>query len=136
LHHRQFAVRAGADNKLPAFPGYFFLDGQRRVSELLAEFLGGFLFALADFATINYDIVLLRAAFDLDGAERKFVETHTRTPFGTWLQSLFLDVVAEKADRAARRSCWRSAGTRYLFSCSVIAKIFEKVFLQPWQKNS
>ena len=68
---------AGANDKLAAFPGYLFLDGQRRVSELIAELLGGFLLALADFTAINYDIVLVRAAVDPNGAEREFVETHT-----------------------------------------------------------
>jgi len=73
-------VRAGSDHGALTFPGYLFLDGQRRVAELIAELLGRLLLAFADFATINHDVVLLGAAVDLDGAESEFVETHTRTP--------------------------------------------------------
>src|SRR5438876_3747117 len=45
-HHWKPAVRAGSDHEALTFPGYLFLDGQRRVAELLAEFLGRFLLAL------------------------------------------------------------------------------------------
>jgi hypothetical protein len=40
----------------------------------------GLFLPLADFTTINYDIVLLGTAVDLNGAEREFVEMHMRTP--------------------------------------------------------
>jgi len=80
LHHRQVAVRAGANDKSSAFPRYLFPDGQRRVAELLAESLGGLFLAFANFTPINYDIVLIGAAVNLDRAEREFVELHTRTP--------------------------------------------------------
>src|SRR5438876_11939227 len=80
FHHWKPALRAGSDHEALTFPGYLFLDGQRRVAELLAEFLGGFFLAFADFAAINYDIVLIGAAVDLDGVGSEFVETHTRTP--------------------------------------------------------
>jgi hypothetical protein len=50
------------------------------VAELVAELLGRFLLAFADLAAINYDIVLVGAAVDLNGAEREFIETHMRTP--------------------------------------------------------
>src|SRR5438876_5983957 len=79
-HHWKRAVRAGSDHEALTFPGYLFLDGQRRMTELPAESLGGFFLAFADFAAINYDIVLIGAAVDLDGAESEFVEMHTRTP--------------------------------------------------------
>src|SRR5207244_2719085 len=74
------SVRAGSDHEALTFPGYPFLDGQRRMTELPAESLGGFFLAFVDFAAINYDIVLIGAAVDLDGAESEFVEMHTRTP--------------------------------------------------------
>src|SRR5438876_9555454 len=80
FHHWKPAVRPGSDHEALTFPGYLFLDGQRRVAELIAELLGGFLLAFADFTAINYDIVLVRAAVNLNGAESEFVETHTRTP--------------------------------------------------------
>jgi hypothetical protein len=93
FHHCESAVRAGSDHEALAFPRYLFLDGQRRVAELLAEFLGGLLLALADFAAIDHDIVLVGAAVDLDGAESEFVEMHTRTPW-RWPHALLLDVRA------------------------------------------
>ena len=80
FHHWKPAVRAGSDHEALTFPGYPFLDGQRRMTELPAESLGGFFLAFVDFAAINYDIVLIGAAVDLDGAESEFVEMHTRTP--------------------------------------------------------
>jgi hypothetical protein len=45
------------------------------------NFFGWFLLALANFAVINDDIVLVRVAVDLDQAEREAVETHARTPW-------------------------------------------------------
>jgi hypothetical protein len=39
------------------------------VGELLSKFLRRFFLALADFATINDDIVFVRAAVDPDGAK-------------------------------------------------------------------
>jgi hypothetical protein len=50
--------------------------------------------------------MFVRAAIDLDGTEREFVEEDTRTPAG--LQALFFDVIALKADR---RPLWRDAGS-------------------------
>ena len=41
-HHWKPAVRAGSDHEALTFPGYPFLDGQRRMTELPAESLGGF----------------------------------------------------------------------------------------------
>src|SRR5262249_1733398 len=55
-----------------------FLNQQWAVAELLAEFLGSLLLALADLATIDDDVVL--STVDLNGAEREFVEAHARTP--------------------------------------------------------
>src|SRR5207247_5153543 len=80
FHHWKPAVRPGSDHEALTFPGYLFLDGQRRVAELIAELLGGFLLAFAVFTAINYDIVLVRAAVNLNGAEREFVGIHTATP--------------------------------------------------------
>ena len=48
------------------------------MAELLLKFLGWFFLSFADFAAINDDIVLVRAAVDLDGAEREVVETGDR----------------------------------------------------------
>src|SRR5207245_10408113 len=74
------AVRAGSDHEALTFPGYLFLDGQRRVAELIAELLGGFLLAFENFPAIDHNVVLVGAAVNLNGAKREFIETHTRTP--------------------------------------------------------
>src|SRR6266480_5073521 len=79
FHYWQPAVRAGSDHKSLTFPGYFFLNRQWRVAELLAEFFGWLLLAFANFAAINDDIVLVRIALDLDRPEGEFVETHRGT---------------------------------------------------------
>src|SRR5215467_8868714 len=42
--------------------------------------LEGFFLRLRILPAINNDIMLVRTAVDLNGAEREFVETHTRTP--------------------------------------------------------
>src|SRR5207245_3880359 len=81
FHHWKPAVRAGSDHEALTFPGYLFLNGQRRVAELIAELLGGFLLAFANFSAIDHNVVLVCAAVDLERTERKFVETHTRTPW-------------------------------------------------------
>src|SRR2546425_3886093 len=80
FHHWKPAVRAGSDHEALTFPGYLFLDGQRRVAELIAELLGGFLLAFENFPAIDHNVVLVGAT-DLERTERKFVETHTRTPW-------------------------------------------------------
>src|SRR5207247_7745298 len=80
FHHWKPAVRAGSDHEALTFPGYLFLDGQRRVAELIAELLGGFLLAFENFPAIDHNVVLVGAAVNLNGAKREFIETHTRTP--------------------------------------------------------
>ncbi len=50
------------------------------MAELVAELLGGFFLAFTNFAAIDDDIVLVHGAVNLNGAEREFVETHTRIP--------------------------------------------------------
>ena len=65
--------------ELVALPGDFLVYRERRLDKLLSKFLGGLFLALADFAAINDDIVFVSAAVDLNGAEREFVEGHTRT---------------------------------------------------------
>jgi hypothetical protein len=62
------------------FPGYFFLDRQRRVPVFFPESLRGFLLALSDLATIDHDIVILRYVVDLKRAEREGVEMHWPPP--------------------------------------------------------
>jgi len=72
--------------------------------------------------------VLVRAAVDLNGAEREFVETHTRTPSG-WLHALFFDVRAEKADQHCSTFLLQQCGQAiFSLSCRAMVKIFENVF--------
>src|ERR1700758_5437375 len=79
-------------------------------AELFSKFLRRLFLALADFAAINDDIMFVRAAIDLDGTEREFVKTHTRTP--ARLQAIFFDVIALKADRHCSSSLLPQCGQR------------------------
>ena len=75
IHHRQAAMRSGADDKPHAVPGDVLFNGQRRVPETVAELLGRLFLALADFATINNDdVVLVSRAVDLERTERETAE--------------------------------------------------------------
>ena len=80
LHHGQPAVGTTASDELMASPGDFLFYRKRRVAEPISKFLRRLFLALADFAAINDDIMFVRAAVDLDGAEREFVDADTRTP--------------------------------------------------------
>ena len=71
LHHWQSAVGSGADHQLAALPGNVFLDGKRRVAELVAEFLGGLFLAFPNVAAINHDILVVCVAIEMDRAESK-----------------------------------------------------------------
>src|SRR5437879_5524826 len=81
FHHWKPAVRTGSDHEALTFPRLSFPRQTAAWAELLAEFLGRFLLALAKFAAIDHNVMLVGAAVDLDGAESEFVETHTRTPW-------------------------------------------------------
>src|SRR5207245_9228159 len=80
LHHGESGVCTIADHKLAAFPGYVFFNGKWRVAEQLAEFLGRLLLAFGDPPAIDQNVVFVAATVDFERAERKSVETHTRTP--------------------------------------------------------
>jgi hypothetical protein len=110
LHDGQSTVCTSANDNLAASPGDFLFYRERSVAELLSKFLRRLFLALADFAAINDDIMFVRAAIDLDGAEREFAEAHTRTPAG--LQALFFDVIALKADRHGSTSLLPQCGQR------------------------
>jgi hypothetical protein len=92
--------------------------------------------AFADRATVNHEIVLVRAPIDVEGAEGEFVEVHTRL-LGESLQALFLEVMAEKADQLCSTSLLPQSG-QMTSPCSYSASVstFENVLLQAWQKNS
>jgi hypothetical protein len=136
FHDGQLSVSAAADNKLSAVPRKSFLRGQRRVTELVAEFLGRLLLAFANFALINDDVMLVCLAVYLNGPEGEFFKTYTGSLDRT-SQALFLDVTAENADQRCSTFLPPQNGQAvFSLSCSVIVRILENVFLQPLQKNS
>jgi hypothetical protein len=72
---------------LAAFPGYVFFNGKWRVPKLLAELLGCFFLSFRDFPAVDHDIMLIRTAIDLDGAEGEIVKLHRRL-LGKWSGAL------------------------------------------------
>ena len=80
FHDGQAAVGSGADDEALALPGDLFFEGQGRVAELVAEFLGRGFPALADFAAVDDDVVVDGRAVDLDSAEGEFAEVHGAAP--------------------------------------------------------
>jgi len=53
VHHRQAAVRSGADHQPMTFPGDLLLYGERRMPEVIAESLGRFFLARANHAAVD-----------------------------------------------------------------------------------
>ncbi len=53
VHHRKRSISSRADYEALALPGYLFLDRDRGMSELLAEFFRGLLLALANPAAVK-----------------------------------------------------------------------------------
>jgi len=70
LHDGQSTVCTSADDNLAASPGDFLFYRERSAVELFSKFLRRLFLALADFTSINDDIMFVRAAIDLDGTER------------------------------------------------------------------
>src|SRR6516225_5644010 len=65
LHYREATMCPGADHQPLAFPRDVLFDRQRRVSELVAKLLGRLLLAFADFAAINYHIIIVGGPVDM-----------------------------------------------------------------------
>src|SRR5215472_1477654 len=76
FHYRQSAIGAGADDELTAFPRYLLVNGQGRVSKVVAEFLGPLFLAFAYFPAVNEDVMRVSVAIDLEGAKGETVEAH------------------------------------------------------------
>src|SRR5712692_1387325 len=57
FHHRQSTVSPGTDHEAAAFPGNLLLNGQRRVSKVVAELLRRLFLAFADLPAVNEDIM-------------------------------------------------------------------------------
>src|SRR5437899_2511642 len=60
--------------------------------------LDAFFFRLEIFPAVDHDIMLIRTAIDLDGAEGEIVKLHRRL-LGKCGQALFFEVMAENADQ-------------------------------------
>jgi hypothetical protein len=102
LHDWQTAMGSGADDEPLAFPGDLFFEGQGRVAELIAEFLGRGFLAFADFSAVDDNVVLVGAVVDLDSAEGEFTEVHVRPPVPV-VQDFFA-VTAVKVDQRGSTS--------------------------------
>ncbi len=76
VHHGQLAVRPAPDYKALAFPRDLFFDGQRRVAKLLTESLRRLLLALANFPTVDDEVVLLGGFVNAKRAKTKVSEVH------------------------------------------------------------
>src|ERR1019366_10777765 len=105
------------------------------MSKLVAELFRRFLLALADLAAVNHHVVVAGDAIDPDGTEGKLVEAHRCTfPHD---HALFFDVMTVKADQRCSIFLLPQCGhTTSPFSYSARDRIFEKSFLQAWQKYS
>src|SRR6266568_9076378 len=76
VHHGQLAVRPAPDHKALAFPRDLFFDGQRRVAKLLTESLRRLLLALANFPTVDDEVVLVGGFVNAKRAKTKVSEVH------------------------------------------------------------
>ena len=68
LHDRQGAASC-ADHEACAFPRYLLFERERRVAELLAEFLGRLLVALAHLSAVDHHVMVIGDTVDAEGAE-------------------------------------------------------------------
>src|SRR6266851_9782293 len=76
VHHRKRSISSGADYEASALPGHLLLNRDRSVPELLAEFLGGLLLALANLAAVDDHVIFEGDTVDFDRTEVKFAEVH------------------------------------------------------------
>src|SRR6516164_1869773 len=80
FHHRQTTMCAGTDHQPLAFPRDVLFNRQRRVSELVAKLLGRLLLPLADFAAINYHVIVVGGPVDTNRTKGKIFEAHMPPP--------------------------------------------------------
>src|SRR5438552_1705278 len=76
-YHGQLAVCPAPDHKALAFPRDLFFDGQRRVAKLLTESLRRLLLALANFPTVDDEVVLVGGLVNAKRAKTKVSEVHS-----------------------------------------------------------
>src|ERR1700732_2692443 len=87
VHHRKRSISSRADYEPFALPGYLFLDRDRGMSELLAEFFRRLLLALANPAAVNDDVTFISSAINFDSTVVKFAEVHGKAPRFTLILS-------------------------------------------------
>ncbi len=71
--------------------------------KLVTEFPGRCLLTFADFSTFDHHVLLVRAAFDSDGAERRYVEMCTRLLLPLYSGALLRD---DSRERDQHCSTW------------------------------
>src|ERR1039458_5152460 len=98
LHDRQGAA-AGTDHEAPAFPRDLLFERERRVAEVLAEFLGRLLYALAHLSAVDYHVVVIGNTVDAERAEGERLEAH-----GRLRQPLYAPYASEQIGRASCRA--------------------------------
>jgi hypothetical protein len=76
VHHRKRSISSRADYEALALPGYFFLDRDWGMSELLPESFRELFLALANPAAVNDDVTFISNAINFDSTEVKFAEVH------------------------------------------------------------
>src|SRR6266568_4621942 len=76
FHDRQSAVGSRTDHQPPAVPGNVLRSGKRRVAVGVAEGFGRLLLPLTNAPAVDYHVVLISHAVDLDGAELEPAEAH------------------------------------------------------------
>ncbi len=95
VHHRQGA-RSSADDQATALPGDLLFQGDRGVSELLAEFLRGLLPTFAHIRTVDHHVVLISNAVDSDRTKGKLLDAHT------YLRDIVLPLAIERLQSFSR----------------------------------
>ena len=68
LHHRQRA-RTRADHQAAALPRYLLFQRKWCMAKGIAEFLGSFFLALADFPAVDHHVVFVGDTIDPNGAK-------------------------------------------------------------------
>src|SRR4029077_1625636 len=68
FHHRQRSG-PGADHKSPTLPRYLLFNRERCMPKPVTEPSGRFLFALADAASVDHDVVLVSHSVNTDRAK-------------------------------------------------------------------
>jgi hypothetical protein len=105
IHHREAAVRSGADHEPNAFPGNLLLDRQRRVAVDVTELFGSFFLTFAYLSPVDYDVILVCFRIDVSEPNERF--SNCMEPPAKDFYALFFDVMTEKVDQSGDLRCPR-----------------------------